>query len=61
MEANEVLTQARDTLTVKRVFGEQYEKNGVAVTRPRRSRGAPEEGTERVQPGKAGARKAVSG
>jgi uncharacterized spore protein YtfJ len=31
MEVNDVITQARDTLTVKRVFGEPYEKNGVTV------------------------------
>lgn len=31
MEVNEVIAQARDTLTVKRVFGEPYEKNGVTV------------------------------
>jgi uncharacterized spore protein YtfJ len=31
MEVNDVIAQARDTLTVKRVFGEPYEKNGVTV------------------------------
>ncbi|MGH2577567.1 MAG: spore germination protein GerW family protein [Actinomycetota bacterium] len=31
MEVNDVITQARDTLTVKRVFGEPIEKNGVTV------------------------------
>ena len=31
MEATDVMTQARETLTVKRVFGEPYEKNGVAI------------------------------
>jgi uncharacterized spore protein YtfJ len=31
MEVHEVIAQARDTLTVKRVFGEPYEKNGVTV------------------------------
>ena len=31
MEVQEVLAQARDALTVKRVFGEPYEKNGVTV------------------------------
>jgi len=31
MEVNDVITQARDTLTVKRVFGDPYEKNGVTV------------------------------
>ncbi|HEY7564592.1 MAG TPA: spore germination protein GerW family protein [Acidimicrobiia bacterium] len=31
MDVDEVLSQARDTLTVKRVFGEPYEKNGMTV------------------------------
>jgi uncharacterized spore protein YtfJ len=31
MKSDEVLTQARDTMTVKRVFSEPYEKNGVTV------------------------------
>jgi len=31
MEAQDVIAQARDALTVKRVFGEPYEKNGVTV------------------------------
>ena len=31
MEVQEVLAQARDAMTVKRVFGEPYEKNGVTV------------------------------
>jgi uncharacterized spore protein YtfJ len=31
MEVQEVIAQARDTLTVKRVFGEPYETNGVTV------------------------------
>src|ERR671919_1708563 len=31
MEVQEVLTQARDAMSVKRVFGEPYEKNGVTV------------------------------
>jgi uncharacterized spore protein YtfJ len=31
MEVQEVITQAKDALTVKRVFGEPYEKNGVTV------------------------------
>lgn len=31
MEVQDVIAQARDTLTVKRVFGEPYEKNGVTV------------------------------
>jgi uncharacterized spore protein YtfJ len=31
MEVQEVIAQARDAITVKRVFGEPYEKNGVTV------------------------------
>jgi uncharacterized spore protein YtfJ len=31
MEVQEAIAQARDTLTVKRVFGEPYEKNGVTI------------------------------
>jgi uncharacterized spore protein YtfJ len=31
MTAQEILEQARDSMTVKRVFGEPYEKNGVTV------------------------------
>jgi uncharacterized spore protein YtfJ len=31
MEAQEVVAQARDAMTVKRVFGEPYEKNGLTV------------------------------
>jgi uncharacterized spore protein YtfJ len=31
MEVSDVISQARDTLTVKRVFGDPYEKNGVTV------------------------------
>jgi uncharacterized spore protein YtfJ len=31
MEVQEVIAQARDVLTVKRVFGEPYEKDGVTI------------------------------
>lgn len=31
MEIQDVITQARDTMTVKRVYGEPYEKEGVTV------------------------------
>lgn len=31
MDMQAILSQARDTMTVKRVFGEPYEKNGVTV------------------------------
>jgi uncharacterized spore protein YtfJ len=31
MDPNELMQEARDALTVKRVFGEPYERNGVTV------------------------------
>ena len=31
MEVQDVIARARDTLTVKRVFGEPYEKDGVTI------------------------------
>src|SRR5436309_494139 len=31
MDVQSIFDQARDTMTVKRVFGEPYEKNGVTV------------------------------
>jgi uncharacterized spore protein YtfJ len=31
MDVHDVIAQARDTLTVKRVFGEPYDKDGVTV------------------------------
>ena len=31
MEVQDVIGQARDALTIKRVFGEPYEKDGVTV------------------------------
>jgi uncharacterized spore protein YtfJ len=31
MEVQELITQARDAMSVRRVFGEPYEKNGVTV------------------------------
>jgi len=31
MEVEDVIAQARESLTVKRVFGEPYEKNGMTV------------------------------
>jgi uncharacterized spore protein YtfJ len=31
MDVQEVIAQARDVLTVKRVFGEPYEKDGVTI------------------------------
>ena len=31
MEVQEIMTQARDAMTVKRVFGDPYERNGITV------------------------------
>jgi uncharacterized spore protein YtfJ len=31
MEAQDIIAQARDAMTVKQVFGEPYEKNGVTM------------------------------
>lgn len=31
MDVKELMSEARDTITVKRVFGEPYERNGVTV------------------------------
>jgi uncharacterized spore protein YtfJ len=31
MQVQELMTQARDAMTVKRVFGDPYEKNGITV------------------------------
>jgi uncharacterized spore protein YtfJ len=39
MEAQEVIAQARDAITVKRVFGEPYEKNGLTIIPAARVRG----------------------
>jgi len=40
MQVQDVIGQARDTLTVKRVFGEPYEKDGVTVIPAARLQGA---------------------
>jgi uncharacterized spore protein YtfJ len=39
MEIQDVMAQARDALTVKRVFGEPYEKDGLTVIPAARVRG----------------------
>ena len=31
MDVNEVISQARDAITVKRVFGDPYEKDGITI------------------------------
>ena len=40
MEVQDVIAQARDTLTVKRVFGEPYEQGGVTIIPAARVQGA---------------------
>jgi uncharacterized spore protein YtfJ len=40
MEVQDVIAQARDALTVKRVFGEPYEKDGVTIIPAARVQGA---------------------
>ena len=40
MEVEDVITQARDALTVKRVFGDPYQQNGVTIIPAARVRGA---------------------
>jgi uncharacterized spore protein YtfJ len=60
MEVNDVIAQARDTLTVKRVFGEPYERNGVTVIPVAKVQGAPGEEAGKVPRGKAAARGAAS-
>ena len=39
MDISDVFSQTRETLTVKRVFGEPYEKNGITVIPVPRVRG----------------------
>jgi uncharacterized spore protein YtfJ len=39
MDVQSVIAQARDAITVKRVFGEPYEKNGLTVIPAARVRG----------------------
>jgi uncharacterized spore protein YtfJ len=39
MEVEDVITQARDALTVKRVFGDPYQQNGVTIIPAARVRG----------------------
>lgn len=57
MDAHEVLEHARDALTVKRVFGESYEKDGVTVIPVANvmggagAGGAPSTGASSVTPG----------
>jgi uncharacterized spore protein YtfJ len=45
METHEVIAQARDALTVRRVFGDPYEKNGVTIIPSARVQGGAGGGT----------------
>jgi uncharacterized spore protein YtfJ len=45
MDVQDVIAQAKDTLTVKRVFGEPYEKDGVTVIPAARVQGGAGGGT----------------
>ena len=49
MEIQDVIAQARDTLTVKRVFGEPYERDGVTIIPAARVRGGAGGGGESAQ------------
>lgn len=60
MEVNDVISQARDTLTVKRVFGEPYERNGVTVIPAARVQGGAGGEAGRVPRVRGRARGAVS-
>lgn len=51
MEANEILQQARETLTVRRVFGEPIERDGVLLVPVARVRGGAGAGTGEGRPG----------
>ena len=52
MEPNEVLQQARDTLTVRRVFGEPIERDGILVVPVARVFGGAGAGTGEGDTGK---------
>jgi hypothetical protein len=60
MEVHNVIAQARDALTVKRVFGEPYEKDGVAIIPRPESRARPEVGAARIPRARARDRAAAS-
>ena len=48
MDVNELMQQTRDTLTVSRLFGESYERNGTVVVPVAAVRGGGVAGTVRV-------------
>jgi uncharacterized spore protein YtfJ len=51
MEVQDVIGQARDALTIKRVFGEPYEKDGVTVIPAARVQGGAGAGRRRGSTG----------
>ncbi|MBX6341484.1 MAG: sporulation protein, partial [Thermomicrobiaceae bacterium] len=52
MDVQELLSQVRDTMTVRRVFGEPYEKDGVTVIPVARVAGGGGGGTGEGEQGK---------
>jgi hypothetical protein len=60
LEVQEVLAQARDAMSVKRVFGEPYEKNGVTVIPAARVQGGAGGGAARGRRARAWALDRVS-
>ena len=54
MTAREILDQARDSLTVKRVFGDPYEKNGVTLLPAAKIAGGGGAGDGQEREGKSG-------
>jgi uncharacterized spore protein YtfJ len=61
MEVQDVIAQARDTLTVKRVFGEPYEKDGVTIIPAARIQGGAGGGSGEDPQRRARGRAAASG
>jgi uncharacterized spore protein YtfJ len=60
VEIEEVIAQARDALTVKRVFGEPYEKDGVTIIPAARVQGTAGGGGARIRRARARAQAAAS-
>ena len=54
MKIDELLSSTRETLTVKRIFGEPYEKNGLAVIPAASVRGGAGGGTGHDEKGQEG-------
>jgi uncharacterized spore protein YtfJ len=54
MQVQDVIAQARDTMTVKRVFGEPYEKDGVTIIPAARVQGGAGGGSGEDPQGRGG-------